>query len=341
MSEEARSAEPKNGRNGAPLLDVQHLTAEFEGEDGTVRAVDDVSFTLESGEMLGIVGESGSGKSATSLAVLGLLPGQGRIVRGSVKLAGTELVGMPPETLRTIRGGRIAMVFQDPMTSLNPYLTVGEQLREGAMLHLAVGRREAEERARALLVRVRLADAKERLRSYPHELSGGMRQRVMIAMALLANPEVLIADEPTTALDVTIQAQILDLLLELKEERGLSVLLITHDLGIVHRVCDRALVFYAGRVVESAPTSELFRRPLHPYTAALLSSLPRIDQRQRPLSIPGMPPRLDRGPFTACSFAPRCRFAHDACLHGDPPLVEAEAGNARLRRCVLPASQLP
>jgi len=340
MSDQA-PVEPKSSRTGEPLLDVRNLTAEFEGEDGTVRAVEDVSFTLAPGEMLGIVGESGSGKSATSLAILGLLPGRGRIVRGSVKLAGVDLVGLPPDRLRAMRGGRIAMVFQDPMTSLNPYLTVGEQLREGAMLHLALGRSEADERSRALLERVRLPDAKERLRSYPHELSGGMRQRVMIAMALLANPEVLIADEPTTALDVTIQAQILDLLLELKEERGLAVMLITHDLGIVHRVCDRALVFYAGRVVESAPTSELFRRPLHPYTAALLGSLPRIDQRQRPLAIPGMPPRLDRGPFTACTFAPRCRHVHDACLRGDPPLVEAEAGAARLRRCVLPTSQLP
>jgi oligopeptide transport system ATP-binding protein len=230
------------------------------------------------------------------------------------------------------------MVFQDPMTSLNPYLTVGDQLAESAMLHQRVSLREAERRALELCDQVRLPDAKARLRSYPHELSGGMRQRVMIAMALLGNPDVLIADEPTTALDVTIRAQILDVVLELQRGRGLSVLLITHDLGIVYGTCDRALVFYAGRVVESAPTGELFRRPLHPYTAGLIASLPRIEERRRPEPIQGMPPRLDQGPFDACTFAPRCRYVHEACRRGDPALVEAEPG--RLRRCVLPVSDL-
>jgi oligopeptide transport system ATP-binding protein len=302
--------------------------------------VDGVSFTLNSGEMLGIVGESGSGKSVTSLSLLGLLPPSGRIAAGSVRLGGTELVGMSESSLRRIRGGRIAMIFQDPMTSLNPYLSVGEQLAESAMIHRGLSRRDADRRAVELLERVRLPDAAARLRSYPHELSGGMRQRVMIAMALLGEPELLIADEPTTALDVTIQAEILELLSELRRERGLSVMLITHDLGIVRSTCDRALVFYAGRVVEQAPTAALFERPLHPYTLALLESLPRLDRRKRPEPIPGMPPQLGSEPLTECSFVPRCRFAHDACRRGEPALAGVEAEPGRLRRCVLPVGEL-
>jgi len=323
-----------------PLLDVAGLTTEFRSDESTVRAVDDVSFTLARGEMLGIVGESGSGKSATSLSIMGLLPPRGHVVNGSVTLAGTDLLGLPSTERRRVRGRRIAMIFQDPMTALNPYLRVGEQLVEGPLLHLGVSEREAEQRAVALLDRVRIPDAKARLGNYPHELSGGMRQRVMIAMALLCDPELLIADEPTTALDVTVQAQILDLIAELRRERNLAILLITHDLGVVASTCDRVLVMYAGRVVELAPARELFATPLHPYTAALTQSLPSLDASptQRLAAIPGLPPRLDRGPFTECSFAPRCAFVHDACRVGEPPLSEAEPG--RLRRCVLPSEKL-
>jgi peptide/nickel transport system ATP-binding protein len=323
-----------------PLLRVRELTTEFRGDDSTVRAVDHVSFDVQRGELLGIVGESGSGKSATSLSIMRLLPPQGRVTHGSVELAGTNLVALSESRMRELRGRRVAMIFQDPMTALNPYLRVGEQLIEGAVLHLGMTRAAAEQRAVALLDRVRIPDARARLRSYPHELSGGMRQRVMIAMALLCDPELVIADEPTTALDVTVQAQILELLAELRRERGLSILLITHDLGVVATTCDRVLVMYAGRVVELAPAAELFARPLHPYTAALMQSLPRLDAEPgaRLESIPGMPPRLDQGPFRECSFAPRCRFVHDACRAADPPLTDA--GSGRLRRCVLPPEKL-
>jgi oligopeptide transport system ATP-binding protein len=322
------------------LLEVTGLSTEFRSEEASVRAVDDLSFTLERGELLGIVGESGSGKSATSLSIMGLLPARGRVVQGSVRLGGQELLALSESERRQVRGRRIAMIFQDPMTALNPYLRIGEQLTEGAMLHLGLGQREAETRAAALLERVRIPDARVRLRSYPHELSGGMRQRVLIAMALLCDPEVLIADEPTTALDVTVQAEILDLILELRRERSLAILLITHDLGVVATTCDRVLVMYAGRAVELSPARELFARPLHPYTAALLQSLPRIElaPARRLATIPGLPPRLDRGPFSECSFAPRCAHVHAACRLGDPPLVEA--GPGRLRRCVLPLTSL-
>jgi oligopeptide transport system ATP-binding protein len=325
---------------GSKLLEVRELRTEFGLDHGVVRAVDGVSFDVKRGEMLGIVGESGSGKSVTSLSILGLLPPRGRVAAGSVSLDGTDLLGLPEAERRKVRGRRIAMIFQDPMTSLNPYLRIGEQLAEGPVLHLGLSERDALKRAGELLERVRIPNAVARLQSFPHELSGGMRQRVMIAMALLCDPELLIADEPTTALDVTVQAQILDLLQELRKERALAILLISHDLGVVANRCDRVLVMYAGRVVESAPAGELFRRPLHPYTLALLRSLPRIDRKAaaRLESIPGMPPRLDRGPFTECSFAPRCRFVHDACRVEDPPLVEASP--ERLRRCVLPAPRL-
>jgi len=326
-----------------PVLDVRDLRTEFALEDRSVRAVDGVSFQIARGEMLGIVGESGSGKSATSLSIMRLLPARGRVTGGSVRLSGTELLTLPEAGMRAVRGARIAMIFQDPMTCLNPYMRVGEQLSEGIVLHRGTTVAEAERRARELLDRVRIADAAARMRSYPHELSGGMRQRVMIAMALLCDPELLIADEPTTALDVTIQAQILELLLELRRERGLSILLVTHDLGIVSSTCERVLVMYAGRVVESASARELFRRPLHPYSAALLRSLPRLDSKpgERLDSIAGLPPRLDRGPFTECTFAPRCRYVHDACRDGDPPLIALSGDATRLRRCVLPPGELP
>jgi oligopeptide/dipeptide ABC transporter ATP-binding protein len=330
----------KRENEDTPLLRVTELCTEFRSDERVVRAVDHVSFDVKKGEMLGIVGESGSGKSATSLSILRLLPRQGRLVSGEVELAGTKLTSLSEDHMRAVRGRRIAMIFQDPMTALNPYLRIGEQLTEGAMLHLGLSEKDAAERARHLLDRVRIADARARLRSYPHELSGGMRQRVMIAMALLCDPELLIADEPTTALDVTVQAQILELLSELRRERGLSIVLVTHDLGVVASTCDRVLVMYAGRVVELAPARELFSRPLHPYTAALVQSLPRVDRKaeHRLETISGMPPRLDQGPFTECSFAPRCRYIHDACRTGEPAL--AAEGSGRLRRCVLPVERL-
>ena len=325
---------------GEILLEVTDLRTQFATDEGLVRAVDGVSFTLRRGEILGIVGESGCGKSVTNLSVLGLLPRpQGRIAGGSVVFDGRELVGLPDSELRKVRGNRIAMIFQDPMTSLNPYLTVEEQLAEVGQLHLRLSRREAVARAVALLERVGISDAGNRIRSYPHEFSGGQRQRVMIAMALLCDPDILIADEPTTALDVTIQAQILDLLRELRRERGMSIVLITHDLGVVAGLCDRILVMYAGRVVEEAGTRDLYARPAHPYTLALLKSVPRVDgaAHGRLANVRGRPPRLDQE-FTACTFAPRCAFRRAACMDGDPPLVPFAPG--RQRRCVAPVDEV-
>ena len=324
-----------------PLLRVSGLGCEFRTDGGVVRAVDDVSFELERGRILGVVGESGCGKSATALAILGLLPRPaGRVSAGSIRLDGRELVGLSERELVRLRGARVAMVFQDPMSSLNPYLTVGEQIAEVAMLHLDLPGAQARRRAIELLERVRIPDAERRAAEYPHELSGGMRQRAMIAMALSCEPELVIADEPTTALDVTVQAQILELLLELRSERGLSLLLISHDLGVIASSADEVLVMYAGRVVEQAPTSELLREPHHPYTRALLRSIPRADRpRREPLAaLPGLPPRLDGGPVRACTFAPRCRHAMPRCLEGEPPLASVQFG--RRRRCVLAPTEV-
>jgi oligopeptide transport system ATP-binding protein len=323
-----------------PILAVEGLRTEFVTDDGRFRAVDDVSFTLGRGEVLGIVGESGCGKSVTNLSILRLLPKpQGRVTAGKVLFQGEDVLGLPEARMRRIRGNRIAMIFQDPMTSLNPYLTVEEQLVEVARLHLGLARPAAVERAVALLTRVGISDAARRIRSFPHEFSGGMRQRVMIAMALLCDPAVLIADEPTTALDVTIQAQILDLLRELRRERGMSIVLVTHDLGVVAGFCDRILVMYAGRVVEEAPTRDLFARPSHPYTLGLLRSVPRVEAgaHGRLASIEGLPPRLDRD-FRECPFAPRCAFARDACRTAMPDLVRFAPGRAR--RCVVPVEEV-
>jgi oligopeptide/dipeptide ABC transporter ATP-binding protein len=324
-----------------PLLRVRGLTSEFRTERGVLRAVNDVSFDLPRGQILGVVGESGCGKSVTALSIVGLLPRpRGAVVAGSVRLNGRELVGLADSELLQIRGARVAMIFQDPMSSLNPYLTVGEQIAEVPALHLGLSRKEAWRRAVELLGRVNIPDPERRAAGYPHELSGGMRQRAMIAMALSCDPELLIADEPTTALDVTVQAQILRLLLSLRQERGLSILLITHDLGVVASTCDHVLVMYAGRVVEEAPARALLREPQHPYTRALLRSVPRADVKGRgPLAaLDGLPPRLDQGPFGACSFAPRCELARARCHDGEPALEQTGAG--RRRRCVLAPGDL-
>ncbi len=326
--------------HATPLLEVEQLEAEFRTESGVVRAVDRVSFRIDRGEVLGLVGESGCGKSATSLAIMRLLPKPyGRVVAGRVLLDGVDLLELAERQMRAVRGNRIAMIFQDPMSSLNPYLRVSEQLSEVAELHLGLGRREGLERAVDLLNRVGIPDASRRVHDYPHELSGGMRQRVMIAMALLCDPDLVIADEPTTALDVTIQAQIIDLLLELRRERQLSIVLITHDLAVVAGSCDRVVVMYAGRVVETAPASALFEQPAHPYTRALLKSVPRVDTRgQRLWSIEGMPPRLDRGPFLECTFAARCPHVMAECRREEPELTRVS--EAHLRRCILPLEEL-
>jgi oligopeptide/dipeptide ABC transporter ATP-binding protein len=338
MTSTPMSMRPDPDPSLGPLLSVRELVSEFSSDHSLVRAVDGVSFELQRAEVLGIVGESGSGKSALALSILGLLPRpQGRIMAGSIRFAGRELVGLKEAQLRALRGARIAMIFQDPMSSLNPYLEVGEQLAEVCQLHLGFQRRQAWQRAVELLERVQIPDAGRRARQYPHELSGGMRQRAMIAMALCCEPDLLIADEPTTALDVTIQAQILDLLLGLRQERKLSILLITHDLGVVNGSCDRVLVMYAGRIVEAAPVKALFEAPHHPYTRALLDSVPRVDAplllERRPLAaLEGLPPRLDLGPFTGCSFAPRCVHALPRCQAGEPALRSTAIG--RSARCV-------
>jgi len=320
------------------LLQVRDLKTHFFTADGIVRAVDGISFDLAAGETLGIVGESGCGKSVTALSILRLIaPETGRIVGGSIAFEGQELTTLPIEAMRAIRGRKIAMIFQEPMTSLNPVLTIGTQIAESVVRHLGLSRRAAMDRAHEMLELVRIADARQRLSEYPHQLSGGMRQRVMIAIALCCNPQVLIADEPTTALDVTIQAQILDLMLELKEKLGSAIILITHDLGVVAETCERVIVMYAGRMVEQATAGELFGRPLHPYPRGLLRALPRADEdgdagsaRPKLAEIPGIVPDLSR-PIAGCAFAPRCGFVVDHCRTVAPGLVEA--GNAHPVAC--------
>jgi len=322
-----------------PLLSVQNLSVEFESDDAAVRAVDDVSFHIEPGEIVGLVGESGCGKSVSTLAILGLLRQRGVTTRGAAFFDGNDLLALESERLRKLRGRRIALIFQDPLTSLNPYLTLEEQLCEVAEVHLGLSRRAARARAVELLTRVGIADAAQRLRGYPHQLSGGMRQRVCIAMALLCGPDLLIADEPTTMLDVTIQAQILELLRELRRSQDMSILFITHDLGVVSELADRVLVMYAGRVVEEALTQDLFREPLHPYSEALLKSTPRVDEAfgGRLHVIGGLPPRLGLASVRECTFAPRCTRVRDACRTEEPALTSV--GSTRLRRCIAPLAE--
>jgi oligopeptide transport system ATP-binding protein len=311
-----------------PLLEVSDLRTHFHTRGGVVRAVDGVSFSLEKGETLGIVGESGSGKSVTCLSLMGLVPQPpGAVEAERAAFDGTDLLRSPPATVRALRGKRIAMIFQDPMTSLNPYLRVGEQLIEPLLIHEKISRREARARGQKLLEEVGIADAARRLRSYPHEFSGGMRQRVMIAMALITHPDLLIADEPTTALDVTVQAQILDLLRRMQKELGMAVIFITHDLGVVAGLCDRVQVMYAGRIVESADTRTLFREPRHPYTRALQRSIPALQAKGVELAtIPGMPPDLAHLP-PGCAFAPRCEFATERCRIGENPTLQSTNSN--------------
>ena len=299
------------------LLEVEGLRTAFHTRHGVVRAVNDVSFRLERGETLGIVGESGSGKSVACLSLLGLIPRPpGRIESGSAQFDGTDLLYSAESTLRGIRGRRIGMIFQDPMTSLNPYLTVEQQLVEPLLIHGLAEGAEAHRLALAALKEVGVPDAERRIRDYPHQFSGGMRQRVMIAMALIAKPDLLIADEPTTALDVTVQAQILDLIEREQRQRGVAAILISHDLGVVADVCDRVMVMYAGIVVETAPSEALFRAPQHPYTRALQLSRPARQAKGTELyAIPGLPPDPTQV-LAGCPFAPRCEFAIDDCVRG-------------------------
>ena len=304
------------------LLEIEDLTVEFRTPGGKVRAVNQVSYDISAGDVVAVVGESGSGKSVSALAVLGLVPQPpGRVVGGSVRFRGQELLGLEEEAIRRLRGRHIAMVFQEPMTSLNPLLSVGSQLTEAMQLHLQLSPRAARERAVELLTMVGIADPARRLKQYPHHFSGGMRQRVMIAMALSCEPALIIADEPTTALDVTIQAQILSLMQDLTQRLGVALVIITHNLGIVARYAHQVNVMYAGRVIERGPAEAIYRQPSHPYTMGLLNSVPRLDRpRGRPLDpLPGSPPDM-AAEIVGCAFRPRCRFAANRCATQRPIL---------------------
>ncbi|HEX5417995.1 MAG TPA: ABC transporter ATP-binding protein [Chloroflexota bacterium] len=307
---------------GAPLLEVTDLQIEFRTADSCVHAVNGVSYSLDEGETLGIVGESGCGKSVSALALMRLLPRPaGQIVGGMIRFSGRNLLELSEAELRAIRGKEIAMVFQDPLTALNPVLPIGQQIAEAMTLHLGLSGRQARARVGELLDLVGIPDARRRIDDYPHQFSGGMRQRVMIAMALSCQPRLLIADEPTTALDVTIQAQIVELVRRLQREFGMAVIWITHDLGVVARLADRVMVMYAGRSVEEGPVDELFENPRHPYTLGLLGSVPRLDDARRESLQPieGMPPDLTEI-APGCLFEPRCRYAIPRCLDAAPPL---------------------
>jgi oligopeptide/dipeptide ABC transporter ATP-binding protein len=305
----------------APLIEINDLRTYIRQRRTEVRAVDGVSLSIEQGETLGLVGESGCGKTMTGMSIIQLLPSGGYIASGSIKLAGKELVGMPEDQMRHIRGNDVAVIFQDPMTALNPTMQVGSQIAEAVRIHRHASKTEALQRAEEVLGLVGMPRPKERLKDYPHQLSGGLRQRVMIAMALSCEPKLLIADEPTTALDVTIQLQILELLYELKQRLKMAVLLITHDMGVIAGRADRVMVMYAGKIVESAQTVELFDHTRHPYTEALLASIPRMDQREDTAlyTIPGLPPDLANPPAW-CRFQPRCRYATAVCGEQEPEL---------------------
>jgi peptide/nickel transport system ATP-binding protein len=311
------------------LLEVDNLQVHFRTPDGVNHAVDGISFSVDAGETVAIVGESGCGKSVTANAILRLVPTPPGRIAGAIRFEGTDLLKLNARAMRGIRGNRISMIFQEPMTSLNPVLTVGRQIAETLRLHQSMGSKAAEARAIEMLDLVGIAEARRRAGEYPHRLSGGMRQRVMIAMALACNPRLLIADEPTTALDVTIQAQILDLMADLKRRVGAAIILITHDLGVVAEIAERVIVMYAGRKVEEAPVAELFRQPRHPYTYGLLSAVPKLgsslaDTTAKLAEIPGAVPSLKER-IVGCAFANRCAFARDICRHVAPPLEEKAA----------------
>jgi peptide/nickel transport system ATP-binding protein len=331
---ETMSATPaaRAAPGGAPILEIQDLKTYFFSRDGVAKAVDGVSYSIQRGETLGVVGESGCGKSVTALSILRLVPDPpGKIVGGTIKFNGTDLLTLPAKKMQDIRGNDISMIFQEPMTSLNPVLTVGHQISEAVILHQNLSAREAMNKAVEMLKLVRIPDPERRVKEYPHQMSGGMRQRVMIAMALSCNPKVLIADEPTTALDVTIQAQILDLMIELQSKLGTAIVLITHSLGVVAETAQRVVVMYAGRKVEEAAVADLFDRPLHPYTVGLMNSVPRLtdvgrNAATRLTEIPGIVPSLLNLP-AGCTFAPRCTYATDRCRTEYPPLEEKRPGH--------------
>ncbi|MFI8621344.1 oligopeptide ABC transporter ATP-binding protein OppD [Marinomonas sp. NPDC078689] len=322
---------PKQATNN--ILEVDHLRVNFTTPDGQVTAVNDLNFNLAQGETLGIVGESGSGKSQTAFALMGLLAGNG-LIEGEARFEGQNILSLNEKAMNKIRSEKIAMIFQDPMTSLNPYMKVGQQLMEVLILHKGMSKADAFEASVKMLDAVKMPEARKRMKMYPHEFSGGMRQRVMIAMALLCQPKLLIADEPTTALDVTVQAQILTLLNELKAEFDTSIIMITHDLGVVAGLCDKVLVMYAGRTMEYGLTDDIFYHPTHPYTQGLLEAIPRLDSNEGTLAtIAGNPPNLLNLP-TGCPFQERCQHAEDRCRKEAPSLEEYQAG--KLRACHKP-----
>ncbi|MFE9384694.1 ABC transporter ATP-binding protein [Streptomyces sp. NPDC007025] len=307
------------------LLEVRDLHVDFQTRDGVVKAVNGVDYSVEAGETLAVLGESGSGKSVTAQAVMGILDmPPGRIPKGEILFHGEDMLTMSKEERRKIRGARIAMIFQDALSSLNPVLTVGYQLAEMFRVHQGLGRKEAKARSIELMERVKIPAAKARVNDYPHQFSGGMRQRIMIAMALALEPDLIIADEPTTALDVTVQAQVMALLADLQREYNMGLILITHDLGVVADVADKIAVMYAGRIVETAPVKELYRAPAHPYTKGLLESIPRLDRKGQELyAIQGLPPNMAKVP-EGCAFHPRCPAARDICRTELPPLAEVD-----------------
>ena len=335
MDTVAEAAQIKPPAEAKTVLEVDGLKTYFFVRQGVVKAVDDMSFSLQAGEKLAIVGESGCGKSMTALSILRLVPDPpGRIVAGSIKLDGKDLLKLSDAEMRKIRGNQISMIFQEPMTSLNPVWSIGNQISEAVMLHQNVSRHDAFDKAVEMLKLVKIPEPARRAREYPHQLSGGMRQRAMTAMALACNPHVLLADEPTTALDVTIQAQILDLILELQERLGTAVVLITHDLGVVAETAQRVIVMYGGKKVEEAPVEEIFENPLHPYTQGLLAAVPHLaamsgqtPTRQRLKEIPGIVPALVNLP-KGCTFAPRCPFASDECRNEFPPYELKRPGHS-------------
>ena len=308
------------------LLDVRNLQTQFRTREGIVHAVNGVSFKMKEGDTLGIVGESGCGKSVTVMSMLKLIPSPpGEIVNGEALFLGQDLLKMSDEEIRHVRGAQVSMIFQDPMTSFNPVLTIGRQVSEPLEIHKGMSRKQAYERAAEMLSLVGIPNAADRLNDFPHQFSGGMRQRAMIAMALTCEPQILIADEPTTALDVTIQAQIIELVKSLRDDLGMTIIWITHDLGVVAGLAEKVAVMYAGYIIETASIKPLYANPIHPYTLGLLKSLPRVDdtQHQRLASIPGLPPVMYEKP-TACPFAPRCTYRIDRCLQENPPLIAVE-----------------